>query len=686
MNRTIPILLRPWMGEMGGTPPLEKVTVDELRLGLLEGLVQAKEELEALKLKAKQGLTKPAGHYFLEFVLPLDQLGEGLSRVQALYSNFSLSFSSKELRDLRKEMEPRLAQWRTELYGDQDLYQQLLAAQKDTSLDLIQQRLTQRLIEFFQDAGTHLTTEVKADVAEINQRLSTLFTEFSDRILADEEDHVTWLSAEHLEGLPKGWCSSAKQAAKEHGKAEEWAVRNTRSAVEPFLTLSPHRHLREQVWHTFYKRGELRESHATLPLAQEILKLRAQRAKLLGFETQAHQVLARTMAKTPEAAMGLLKEVWGPAVSTFKRELHAMTKLAHDEGFEGELAPWDVRFYAEKVRRRDYNLDPNEICQYFSLEKLCKGMFWAAEQCFSWKITPAEVTSPHPDISVWHIHHQDGQEVGLFYFDPYARAGKRSGAWMSVYRPQLWDHEQNLRIPPLVLNTCNFLKAEAGQPTLLTMNDARTLFHEFGHAMHGLASKVAYKYLAGTSVVRDFVEFPSQLNERWLNTSELREKFCTHIQTNSSLPEALIKKLEEATHAGSGFATLEYLASAVVDLSLHLAGEAADSFTVEERVLGEWGLPSQMVMRHRTPQFAHIFSGEGYASGYYCYLWADMLVADASELFQEKGFYEKELCTQYYEQILSQGSAVDSAQAFRALRGRDPQVTPLLKDRGLLNS
>jgi len=311
-------------------------------------------------------------------------------------------------------------------------------------------------------------------------------------------------------------------------------------------------------------------------------------------------------------------------------------------------------------------------------------MFWAAKRCFGWVIKPSTEPSPHPDVSVWEISDQHGDELGMFYFDPFAREGKRSGAWMSVYRVQAWDEETERRTPPLVLNTCNFLKASGDAPNLLSLNDARTLFHEFGHAMHGLASRTKLRGLAGTSVVRDFVEFPSQLNERWLPSSALRERFCTHVDTGAPLPEELLTKIEAAANAGSGFATLEYLASAVVDLSLHLEGADADPASIEERILTEWGLPSQVVMRHRTPQFSHIFSSDGYASAYYCYLWADTLVADAAELFREQGFYNSELCQRYHDLILSRGDAVEAAEAFREFTGREPRVEPLLRDRGLI--
>ena len=678
MNQSNPSnpLLQSWPGPMGGVPPLSEVNPKTLKEALEESLLQAQNELKKL-------IELDTCGNFEDSVLALDNLAESLNHTRALYTNWSSSFSSPELRSLRREFEPRLAAYHNSIYSHQGLYKRVLQVQQDKTLDATQSRLTQRLIEQFKAAGAHLNDETRAKVNQINQKLSRLFAEFSDRVLADEEDFVTWINEDELNGLSPSWTSSAKEAAKQHGKPALWAVQNTRSAVEPFLTLSPHRALREKVWRVFYGRGELRSETNTLSIAQEILILRAQRAQCLGYSSQAHQVLTRNMAGTPEAAMDLLKKVWEPAVRTFKKELQAMSEFAQQEGLMSQLEPWDVRYYAEKVRQRDYELDPQLISQYFSLNRLREGMFWAAKECFGWQISDSEQDSPHPDISVWDIHDANNEEIGLFYFDPYARSGKRSGAWMSVYRPQLWDHTQGKRIPPLVLNTCNFLKAGEGQASSLSLNDARTLFHEFGHAMHGLASQSKYRSLAGTNVVRDFVEFPSQLNEHWLTSSELRARFCTHAESGEALPEDLVGKMEAAANAGSGFATLEYLASAIVDLSLHLAGTDVELQGFESKILDQWGLPSQVVMRHRTPQFSHIFSGEGYASGYYCYLWADTLVADMSELFKEKGFYDSHLCQQYYDLILSQGDSIDSAEAFRQLRGRDPKVEALLRDRGL---
>lgn len=673
MNAKNPLLL-PWSGPMNGAPPLDAVTAPLLEAALEAAMLEEDEELAALRSVSDEPT-------FENTVVVLDGLGDRRSRIESIYATFALSFSTPELRALRRTMEPRLTARRDALYGDVDLYKRVQYVADHADLTDVQKRLCDRIIEFFQDAGAHLDDTTRARVSEVNQRLSELFTDFSDRVLADEEELVTWLDEPDLTGMSASWVSAAKATAKEHGQPDRWAVANTRSAVEPYLTLSPHRARREEVWNTFYHRGELREVTATKGLITEILALRLERAKLLGFPTHAHKVLDRTMAGSPEAAIDLMKKMWGPAKATFEKELAKMRPFADADGIEGELKPWDVRYYGELVRRQDHDLDPSVVEKHFSLDRLRDAMFWMASETMGWTFEQVDVPVPHEDVTVWAIRDSSGEDVGLFHFDPFARTGKRSGAWMNTYRSQCWGSE---RIPPVVLNTCNFLKPDDGSPALLTFVNATTLFHEFGHAMHGLASRVKYNSLAGTNVVRDFVEFPSQLNERWLTTPELLTRFGRHVDTDEPLSAELLAKMEAAANAASGFGTLEFLASAVVDMLLHLQTDTVDPEAFEAATLAEWGLPSAVVMRHRTPHFAHVFSGDGYSAGYYCYLWADTLVADAAEAFDEQGFYNKELFQKYHDFILSRGHTVDAAEAFRKFRGRDPEVEPLLRHRGLI--
>ncbi|MBO84566.1 MAG: peptidase M3 [Deltaproteobacteria bacterium] len=673
MNANNPLLL-PWTGPMAGAPPLDEVTTPLLEAALEAAMLAEDEELARLR-----NVDGPST--FENTVKVLDGLGDDLDRVVSIYSNFCLSFSTPELRALRRVMQPRLSARRDDLYGDNTLFERIRVISRDDGLNPEQQRLCQRLLERFEDAGAHLDEATRAKVAQVNQRLSSLYSEFSDRVLADEEELVTWLDEDALTGMAESWISAARETATIHGRPEAWAVANTRSAVEPYLTFSPHRAQRQAVWHTFYHRGELREETHTQTIITEILALRLKRARLLGFETHAHKMLDRTMAGSPEAAIDLMKQIWVPARKTFERELAKMKPLAEADGIAGPLEPWDVRFYGEQVRRRDHDLDPAVVQKYFSLERLRDAMFWAATQTMGWTFEQVDVPVPHTDVTVWAIRDADENDIGIFHFDPFARPGKRSGAWMSTYRSQYWGND---RVPPIVLNTCNFLKPGEGTAALLTYTNAITLFHEFGHAMHGLASRVRYNALAGTSVVRDFVEFPSQLNERWLSTPELLTRFGRHIDTDEPLSAELLEKIEAAANAASGFRTMEFLASAVVDMQFHLQTEPVDPGHLEAETLAEWGLPSAIVMRHRTPHFSHIFSGDGYSAGYYCYLWADTLVADAAEAFEEQGYYNRAFFQRYHDLILSRGHTVDAAEAFRSFRGRDPEVGPLLRHRGLV--
>ena len=676
MNAPNPLLL-PWTGLAGGGPPLDQVTPTILRDAVLHAISVERDEVDAVR-----PCTAPPT--FDNTVLALEEAGELLRGVSSVYSTWGLSFSGPEIRELRRELEPLLAARTDGIYQDPVLFQRVKAACALPGLTDVQRRLGKRIVEFFEDAGAHLDEAGRTQVGQINQRLSALYAEFSDRLLADEEDIVTWLDKDGLAGLPAGFVGSCRAAAVARGRPDAWAVLNTRSAVEPFLIHAQRRDLREQVWRAFVGRGADRPATATQVLIREILQLRRDRARVLGFVSHAHLSLARTMAGTPDRAVALMRRVWGPAADAFKREVAAMQAVADAEGAGISIAPWDTRHYGEKVRQAEHDIDPVELQRYLRLDPLREGMFWAANQNFGWSFCELDVPVGHPDVRVWLVSDREGAELGVFHFDPFARPGKRSGAWMNTYRVQ--TTKDGARVPPIVLNTCNFMRPSEGEPATLTMDEARTLFHEFGHAMHGLASAVPYRSLAGTAVPRDFVEFPSQLNEHWLTTSALVERFARDVETDAPLPAALLERVKAASNADSGFRTMELLASAVVDMMLHLADDVPDPDAFEAQVLEEWGLPAELVMRHRTPQFAHIFSGDGYAAGYYSYLWADTLVADAAEAFAEHGFYNGDLASKYYQTVLTQGHMADADVTFRAFRGRDPDVSALLRDRGLVDA
>jgi peptidyl-dipeptidase Dcp len=433
----------------------------------------------------------------------------------------------------------------------------------------------------------------------------------------------------------------------------------------------------------FVNRGDNADKNDNNQIITEVLQLRAERAKLLGFATHAHWRLDNAMAKTPERAMELMEAVWKPAVARVKEEVADMQALADKENARITIEPWDYRYYSEKVRKARYDLDQNEVKQYLQLDKLREGMFYVAGELFNFKFTPVtNVPVYHADVKVWEVTDKtSGKHVGLWYFDPYARTGKRSGAWMNAYRSQ---ERMDKPITTIVSNNSNFVKGKPGEPVLISWDDATTLFHEFGHALHGLSSNVTYPSLSGTAVARDYVEFPSQLLEHWLSTPEVLQKFALHYETGKPIPQTLVDRIKNASTFNQGFGTVEYLASALIDMKLHLAGsQKIDPDKFERETLAQLGMPGEIVMRHRTPQFGHVFSGDGYSAGYYSYLWSDVLTADAFGAFVEgKGAYDKAVGARLIKNVFSVGNTVDPAEGYRGFRGRDPQIEALMKKRG----
>jgi len=486
-----------------------------------------------------------------------------------------------------------------------------------------------------------------------------------------------------LAGLPESVRRSAAAAAESRGAKGKWAITNTRSSVDPFLTYSSRDDLREKVWKNFVNRGDNGDEHDNNKIISEILKLRAERATLLGYPTHAHWRLEDSMAKTPERAMTLMQAVWGPAVARVKEEVADMQAIANKEGVKRKIAPWDYRYYAEKVRKAKYDLDQNDVKPYLQLEKLREAMFWVAGELLNFTFSPVtDVETYQPDVRVWEVKDKtSGKHVGLWFFDPYARQGKRSGAWMNAYRNQQRFKQETTTI---VSNNSNFVKGKPGEPILISWDDARTLFHEFGHALHGLSSNVTYPYLSGTNVARDYVEFPSQLLENWAKTPEVLNRFALHVDTGKPIPKELLAKIEKAATFNQGFATVEYLGSALIDMKLHLAGSHdIDPDAFERDTLAALGMPAEIVMRHRTPQFTHVFAGDGYSAGYYSYLWSDTLSSDAFEAFTEAGGpYDHAVAAKLQKNVFSVGDTIDPADGYRAFRGKDPGTDALMRKRG----
>jgi len=672
-------LLAPWSGPYGGVPPFEKVKVEDFKPALETGMAEALAEIDKVA-------NDPAPPTFENTIVGLERSGRALDRVSNIFGIYSSTMATPEFQKVEEEMAPKLAAFADQITQNEKLFKRIAAvydAREKGSLTPEQKRLVWLDYTNFVRAGARLDAAAKKRLSEINQRLASLYTKFSQNLLADETDYVLYLDKEaDLAGLPESLRSGAAAAAEQRGQKGKWAITNTRSSMEPFLTYSDRRDLREKVWKTYYSRGDHGDAHDNNAIITEVLKLRAERAKLLGYQTHAHWRLENTMARTPERAMQLMEAVWKPAVARVHEEVADMQAVADKEGAKIKIEPWDYRYYAEKVRKAKYDLDQNEVKPYLQLEKLREGMFWVAGQLFGFQFSPVtDVPVYQPDMRVYKVTDPAGKLVGLWYFDPYARPGKQSGAWMNAYRSQERFEKE---ITTIVSNNTNFVKGKPGEPILISWDDATALFHEFGHALHGLSSNVTYPSLAGTAVARDYVEFPSQLLEHWLSTPEVLNKFALHYQTGQPMPAALLEKIEKASRFNQGFATVEYLASALVDMKLHLAGDQTiDPDKFEKETLDALGMPSELVMRHRTPQFGHVFSGDGYSAGYYSYIWSDTLSADAWEAFTAAGgAYDKAVAKRLRDDIFSIGNTVDPAEAYKNFRGREPGIAALMRKRG----
>ncbi len=673
-------MLAPWLGAYGGVPPWDKVDVTKFRSLFDHAIDEATKEVDAIA-------NSDDVPTFENTIVALEQAGRSLSRLLTLFDVHTSNLNVGEVPEIEKEVSPKLAAYDDSVTQNAKLFGRIQRVYESDEyknrLNTAQKRLAEDYFKRFVRNGAKLSSEQKSRLSAINQRLATLFTEFSQNVLADEEKYVTWISdAKQLSGLPEDVRQAMAAAAREKGKNDQWAVTNTRSSMDPFLTYADNRELREKVWRTYYSRCDNNDEYDNKKIIQEILKLRAERAQLLGYPTHAHWRLEPQMAKTPEAAMNLLLSVWPKAVERVKQEVADMQTIADKEEAKITIEPWDYRYYAEKVRKAKYDLDFNEVKPYLQLEKLTQAMMWASTQLYGLHFTKVDnVPVFHPDVTVYQVTDSNGGHVGLWYLDPYARVGKRSGAWMTDYREQ---ENIDKAITPIVSNNSNFIKGEPGKAVLISWDDAVTLFHEFGHALHGLNSKVTYPSQSGTNVARDYVEFPSQVNEHWLTTPEVLNQFAVHYETGAVLPKQLFEKIKKADTFNQGFATVEYLASALIDMKLHLAGDITiDPDAFERETLAELGMPKEVVMRHRTPHFSHIFSSDSYSAGYYSYLWSDALTADAAEAFEEAGsYYDKEVAKRLHDYVMSVGDTIDPAEGYRKFRGRDVDTKALLRKRG----
>jgi len=674
-------LLQPYAGPFGGVPAFDRMKLEDVKPALEAGMALNLAEIDLIA-------ANPEEPNFENTILAMERSGQALERARTYYSLMSGNLSTPEFREVQTEMAPRLAEFSSKITQNQGLFQRIKAIYEGDeykTLDPDQQRLVWLIYTGFANNGATLEGKAKERYAAINQELAGLYTQFSNNVLSDEESYVTYLNTDQLAGLPQSFVDAAAAAAEDLGHPGEYAVTNTRSSMDPFLTYSDERGLREQVWRSYYSRGNNGDEHDNNAIVWRILKLRDERVGLLGFDNYAQWRLQDRMAKTPDNAFGLVQAIWPAAVARVHEEVADMQAIADAEGSGITIAPWDYRYYAEKVRKAKYDLDSDEIKQYLQLDRLREAMFMVAGEIFNFRFTPvADGSVPvfHPDVRVWEVTDRDsGEHIGVWYLDPYARPGKRSGAWATTYQ----DRESFDGLKTVVgSNNSNFVKGKVGEPALVSWDDAETLFHEFGHALHYFSSKVRYPTL--NSGVRDFTEFQSQLLERWLPTDRVISKYLVHYRTGKPMPAELVQKIKAASTFNQGFATTEYLASALMDMVYHtIEPEGIIEVQAFEAVkLKELGMPDELPMRHRTTQFNHIFSGEGYSAGYYGYIWADVLTSDAAEAFAAApgGFYDKGVAERLVKDLFAPRNSIDPAEAYRQFRGRDANIDALMRDRG----
>jgi peptidyl-dipeptidase Dcp len=675
---TVPdnILLAEWTGPFAGVPPWDRVKPELFPEAFQFAIDEQRREVMAIA-------GDPSAPTFANTVEALERSGERLDRINNIFGVMTSNVTTPEYQALDKSWSPKLAAAYDEIVLNPKLFQRIKAVYEgrtSSGLDAKQQRLVTRYYENAIRRGANLNPEQKQQLTAYNQQLASAFSEFNEKLLADENSFVPATSAE-LKGVPQDVRDAAAAAAQERKlPAGSYAIVNTRSAVEPILTFADNRALREKVWRAFTNRGDNGNANDTNALIARIVKLRADRAKLLGFASHAEWRMQDTMAKSPAKAMALMEGVWPAAVARVREEVRDMQAIANKSGAKITIEPWDYRYYQEKVRNARYNLSQDEVKPYFELSNMVKGMFWAAGQLYGLEFKENTGTVPvfHPDVRTFEVT-RGGETIGLYYFDPYARTGKQSGAWMTTYRSR-----SGLLGDKIVLasNNNNFTKPAPGQPVLISLDDAETLFHEFGHAIHYLLVDVYYPSLGG--VPRDFVEYPSQVNENWVLTREVLDKFARHYKTGAAMPQALIDKIQKAKTFNQGFATVEYLSSALVDMMLHTDPDGiVDPDAFEKQALAKLGMPKEMVMRHRLPQFGHLFSSDAYSAGYYSYLWSEVMDADTWAAFEEAGSpWDKATADRFRETLLATGNETDRAEAYRAFRGRDPDVKALMRRRG----
>lgn len=683
-DRSLPNpLLEKWTGPFGA-PPFAAIKPAHFRPAFSQAFAEHRAEIAAIAVNPE-----PAS--FENTIAAFERSGHSLERVSSVFFNLAEADTSEEIEAIEREVAPLLARHYAQIHLDAALYSRIESLDRrreDLGLDPQQARVLERHLIAFRRAGAGLPDDIKARLAEIGERLAALGTQFAQNVLADENAFALVLETEaELAGLPDWMRSAAAEEARRRGFAGKYAFTLSRSSIEPFLQTSQRRDLREKIFRAFVSRGETDGATDNRAIAAETIELRAERARLLGYESFAHFRLADTMAKTPAAARDFLERVWALARARALREEAALQELAVEEGGNFTLAPWDWRYYAEKRRKAEFDFDEAALKPYLTLDRMIEAAFFTAHKLFGLTFTERfDIPLYHADARAWTVAAAEGREIGLFIGDYYARPSKHGGAWMGAFRDQ---EKLDGEVLPIIVNILNFSKPAAGEACLLSFEDARTLFHEFGHALHGLLSDVTYPSLSGTNVVRDFVEFPSQLYEHWLEQKEVLRRFARHHETGEEIPEALLERLIAARRFNQGFATVEYTASALVDLALHQSAAKADLDIVEfERVtLAGLGMPAAIAMRHRLPHFLHVFAGDSYSAAYYSYLWSEVLDADGFAAFTEAGdIFDPVVAARLRAHVYAAGNRTDPEAAYLGFRGRAASPEALLRKRGLIEA
>ncbi len=672
-----------WNG-VHGLPRFESVQDNDFAVAFEAALAEHDQEIDAI---AGQSDAPSFGNT----IIALEIAGDSLSRVSSLFWNRAGAHTNETIQALERDIAPKMSRHYSKIGMNTALFARIdaLWEQRDAlSLTGEEMRVLERHWKGFVKSGAKLPREQQERLAAINERLASLGASFGQNVLADEKSWMLPLAGEaDLEGIPQFLRDAMAAAAAERKADAPYVVTLSRSIIEPFLTFSSRRDLREQAFRAWVARGANGGDTDNRAIVKETLALRAEKASLLGYANYAAYKLDNTMAKTPEAVNGLLRKVWDKALARARDEEHELAQLIAEEGRNHEVLPWDWRHYAEKLRSRKFNFSEAELKPYLQLEKIIDACFDVASRLFGIAaVELRDVAAYHPDARVFEIRDRDGRLVAMFIGDYFARASKRSGAWMSSFQSQ---HKLKLKNGadgeiPFIYNVCNFAKPEEGKPALLSLDDARTLFHEFGHALHGMLSNVTYPSVSGTGVSRDFVELPSQLYEHWLTVPEILKQYAVHFETGEPIPQALLDKVLAARNFNSGFATVEFTASALVDMAFHTADTVEDPMALQDKVLAEIGLPQSIVMRHATPHFQHVFSGDGYSAGYYSYMWSEVLDADAFAAFQEKGSaFDAETARKLRDNIYAVGGSIDPEEAYLAFRGKMPSPDAMLAKKGL---